>query len=56
MIKCPNGNHKFEPRYDVRFPRWFATNTIEIKGNLDIIKEKIYVKDVCIYCGEEICR
>ncbi len=43
------GQHNFEPRYDERYPAIFE-NFLEMQGQP--ILEKIYVCDVCTYCGE----
>jgi hypothetical protein len=52
MIKC---RHKFRPRYDTRFPeREFHINAST--GDIDDLKEEIYVCDICIKCGKVIKR
>ena len=50
--------NKFKPRYDYIFPEWFSRIS-SIKGNseqLKVLKEKIYIYDICIRCGKIIKR
>ena len=53
--KCYNKGtkHNFEARYDeVPYP-----GKIEVaRGGRDMLYYKIYVKDVCVWCGKEIKR
>ena len=58
-MRCYRGGHKhkFEPRYD-EIPR---EDVKSLKGNyasLDELKAflvyKVYVKDICVWCGKEI--
>lgn len=58
MTRCPNamfGRHQFEPRYDTTMP-----DDIEgFEGTLramESLKDKIYVRDVCVRCGQTIER
>lgn len=48
--------HKFEARYDTRFPKW--VDQISSMRNVDIndLKERVYVRDICVYCGKVIDR
>jgi len=58
-MRCYKGGnkHKFEPRYD-EVPRGDITS---IKGSYSTLRElktffvyKVYVKDICVWCGKEI--
>ena len=50
---CKDGIHKFEPRYDVKFNLELISMLKSMKGDLDEIKERIYICDVCIKCGKQ---
>jgi hypothetical protein len=64
--RCVDGGkeHKFEPRYDEKIqPQTVKINGESISPNDVIkivdsyaIKDKKYVKDVCVWCGKEIKR
>lgn len=62
MSKCFNGGqqHKFEPRYDEKNRggninvQDYAGDSMENIRKMYIIR--IYVKDICIWCGKEIKR
>lgn len=56
--KCVNGGrfHKFEPRYSEN-PSGLSAKNIQyttIEGLRKLFIAKIYIKDVCIWCGKEI--
>jgi len=51
-----DGSHQFEPRYDEVLPSVADTFFQTITGPADAIKNKIYVMDVCVKCGEQIKR
>ncbi len=46
---CNQGVHRFKPRYNERYPEWFA-RAREVEGNWRM--EKTYVCDVCVRCGK----
>ena len=58
--RCYNGgnHHKFEPRYDNQefMPTQYAKISADGEHMIRALKtyEKIYVKDVCVWCGKEI--
>lgn len=49
---CGNSNHRFEPRYHLKFPERMSNIKTWDGGNVESLKEKIYVHDVCVYCGK----
>ena len=50
------GPHQFEPRYDEVLPSAVDTFFQTITGPADAIKNKIYVMDICVKCGEQAKR
>lgn len=50
-----NCNHKFKPRYEYRFPAWLKTHNFRT-SNIESLKEEVYVRDVCVKCGQTIER
>lgn len=61
MTECPRANKrlfrcKWEGRYDTRFP----PNLESMKGggasHIEALKERIYVRDICVRCGRTIER
>ena len=52
---CADGVHKFEPRYDRKFHDIINRMTSG-SGDMDHMKENIYIKDVCVKCGKCIKR
>jgi len=47
-----HGNHKFEPRHEYKYAKGHMDRLIEMKGDPRRHMEKIYVHDICVYCGE----
>lgn len=59
MSRCPNswrGQHKFEPRYDEKMPEGMTEVSAIGFGVINRLKDKKYVRDVCVRCGETIER
>ena len=57
-ILCDD-EHKFEPRYDFKFPEFITGGGCNITiplADKRTYMDKIYVRDVCIYCGKIIER
>ena len=50
--KPATGNHRFEPRFEKRYPEGFFRGLTEMQGTPDKFMEKIYIRDICTYCGE----
>lgn len=57
---CDKRGHKYEARYDEVPNEKLLIPGMNMVGNAEKIKElmilKIYIKDICIYCGKEIKR
>jgi len=56
---CYNGGnkHNFKPRYDeVPYPGNIKIGMIYEGGYRNLLYHKVYVKDVCEWCGKEIKR
>jgi|GEM_PF-1674426 len=53
--KCYNGGNKhlFSPRYSRILPDVVKGEGITIEY-LEALKDEIYIKDVCVWCGKEI--
>ena len=58
--RCYNGGklHKFEPRYD-ELPNEMGPT--KMKGDSmsalrELLLRRVYVKDVCVWCGKEISK
>lgn len=59
MTYCLAGTHNFEPRYDEEtisddLFKTAAGRSESLADMKEILFRKVYVKDVCIWCGEEI--
>lgn len=58
--RCPNGwfgFHRFEPRYDTKIPQTLLETGFEGTAHtIEKVKDKTYVRDVCVHCGETIER
>ena len=51
---CGTDNHKFEPRYDLKWPANILKAPMMFADELKAFKEEIYLGDVCIYCGKVV--
>ena len=53
--RCYNGgnHHKFEARYDSKLPATLKSCSFIA---IEALKNKVYIKDVCVWCGKEIER
>lgn len=59
MSQCPNhwrGQHRFEPRYDTKMPAGMESIKATSSAYLEAVKDKTYVRDVCVRCGETVER
>ena len=59
--KCKQGIHTFEPRYDLLLPSNITDDGISRVSNscyspLEKLFNKVYVYDICVYCGKTIRR
>jgi hypothetical protein len=59
-VSCPGdwfGRHKFEPRYDTKIPQTLLETGFEgTVSTIEKVKDKIYVRDICVHCGAKIER
>jgi hypothetical protein len=57
---CGQENHSFEARYDLLAPQGgfqaLSGNAQALIIALEAQKQKVYVRDVCVYCGKAIER
>jgi len=56
MKRCYNGGnkHKFKPRYDEQPRGGWAEEIYNIEDARKLLTYRIYVKDICTWCGKEI--
>lgn len=50
------GLHVFEPRYDTKISDRVLKVTVGPDLDLDKLKDRVYVKDICVGCGKTIQR
>jgi len=50
------GNHYFEARYDEKIVTDEFTNNVATFFSRKLPSNKIYVHDICVYCGKIIVR
>ena len=53
---CKAHGHRFEGRYDCKLPPLEFTKLSGAADAIEALKDKIYVHDICIYCGKIIDR
>ncbi|MEK6884247.1 MAG: hypothetical protein AABY22_31745 [Nanoarchaeota archaeon] len=54
---CGSQNHRFEPRYDMDFPDDIQCSVSSMdEAQLDALKDRTYVHDVCERCGNVVRR
>lgn len=57
---CKKQGHKFEARYDYKYDYKFPDlmeGVTRVSGyRIEDVKEKVYICDICIYCGKTIYR
>jgi hypothetical protein len=46
------GKHNFEPRHEYKYAPGHMERIVEMTGDPRRWMEKIYVHDICVYCGE----
>lgn len=56
--KCYNGGlqHNFQPRFSEVPNDGITKRTIESHDIRSILYYKVYVKDVCVWCGKEVVK
>jgi len=54
--KCEKKGHKYKPRYDKKFPHGLTNIRGYDDGTINALKEIIYVRDICVRCGETVER
>lgn len=59
---CERSGHGFAPRYNVEPPNPELVNLLDIAGTgakleaVDKMSKKVYVCDVCTYCGKSVTK
>lgn len=59
MSCCPNtiwGKHRFEARYDTKLSSAMTEIKATSPAYLEAAKDKAYVRDICVRCGETVER
>lgn len=48
---CEDGVHSFEARYNNYFPKALIDRLLNVRGDMEHMKEQSYIHDICIKCG-----
>ncbi len=53
---CVLQGHKFEARYDEKPRDGDARGSMSLKDLRELLITRIYIQDICVYCGKTIKR